>query len=175
MGQILDRAGMNEDYKKICLIIFTVFSLIFLAGFQISVINNFTWGFNVFLILILFLILTKNIYSAIFLGWFGGFLIDTVHFSIFGATSLILLSVTAFLIIFQKRALLTLKKENVLIISVLAVFFYRFLELAINNLYMGGKEKFSFYFLNSGIAIELLLTVAIMLIIFFAFGKKYLN
>lgn len=166
---------MNEDYKKIFLIIFVAFSLIFLSSFQISVINSFTWGFNVFLVLILFLILTKNIYSAIFLGWFGGFLIDTAHFSIFGTTSLILLFITAFLIIFQKKALLSLKIENILIISSLAVFFYHFLGWAINNFFAGGKEKFSFYFLNSGIAVELLLTVGLLFIIFSVKDEKYLN
>lgn len=156
---------MSNDYKKILLIFFTAFSLIFLASFQIAVINRFAWGFNIFLVLILFLIFAKSIYSAIFLGWFGGFLIDTVHFSIFGITSLTLLAVTAFLIIFQKKVLLTSKSENILITSASAVIFYHFFEWAINNLFTGGQEEFSFYFLNSGIAIELLLTAAILLIV----------
>jgi len=179
--------GMSKDYKKIFLIFLAAFSLIFLASFQIAVINQFSRGFNIFLILILFLILAKNIYSAIFLGWFGGFLIDTVRFSKFGVTSLTLLFITAFLIIFQKKALLISKSENILITSALAVSFYHFFEWAMNNLFTGGQEKFSFYFLNSGIAIELLLTAALLLMVFSAkgacpsvrrgsaFGGKYLN
>lgn len=154
--------------KKIFLILFVVFSLIFLASFQISVINRFYRGFNVFLVLILFLILTKNIYSAIFLGWLGGFLIDTVHFSRFGITSLLLLLITAFLIIFQKKALPTFKSESILIISFFAIFFYRFGEWTVNNLFGGGKEKFGPYFLNSGIALELLFTAALLFVILYA-------
>lgn len=164
---------MNKDYKKIFLILFTAFSLIFLASFQVSVINQFDWRFNIFLVLILFLVLTKNIYSAIFSGWFGGFLIDTVHFSTFGVTSLILLIVTVFLIIFQKKALLTSKNENILIISITVVSFYHFLEWIINNLLTGWQEKFSFYFLNVGIVLELLLTAAILLILSFTKYRRY--
>ena len=157
---------MKNDYKKILLIFSAAFSLVILASFQIAVINQFSWGFNIFLVLILFLIFTKNIYSAIFLGWFGGFLIDTVRFSAFGITSLALLAVIAFLIIFQKKSLLISKNESILIISVLAVFFYHFFEWTINNLFAGGREKFSFYFLNSGVLIELLLTTVMLAAIF---------
>ena len=166
---------MNNDYKKIFLIFFTVFSLIVLASFQIAFLNQFSWGFNIFFVLISFLILTKNIYSAIFLGWFGGFLIDTVYFSTFGVTSLLLLFITAFLIILQKKALLILKSENILITGVFAVFFYHFLAWTINNILTRGQEKFSFYFLNSGIAVELLFTVILLLIIFSTKNKKYLT
>ncbi len=155
---------MNKEYKKTFLIFFAVFSLIFLASFQVSVINRFSWGFNIFLVLILLLTLTKNIYVAIFLGWSGGFLIDTVHFSTFGTTSLLLLFITVFLIIFQKKAIFASKIENILITSILAIFIYHFGEWTINNLLTGWQEKFSFYFLNSGIAIELLLTVVLLLI-----------
>ena len=164
---------MNNDYKKIFLIFFTAFSLIVLASFQMAFLNQFRWGFNIFLVLISLLILTKNIYGAIFLGWFGGFLIDTVYFSTFGVTSLLLLFTTAFLIIFQKKVLLTLKSENILITAVLAVFFYHFLAWIVNNMLTRGQEKFSFYFLNSGIAIELLLTAVLLLIIFSKGGKIF--
>ena len=157
---------MNEDYKKIFLIILAAFSLIILISFQASVINRFTWGFNIFLVLILSLIFTKNIYSAIFLGWLGGFLIDTFRFSVFGTTSLTLLLITFFLIILQKKALLTSKNENILITGVLAVFFYHFFGWIVNNLFIGWQEKFSFYFLNNGTVIEMLLTGVLLLIIF---------
>src|SRR3989338_7431661 len=126
---------MNNDYKKIFLIFFAVFSLIILASFQIAFLNQFRWGFNIFLVLISLLILTKNIYGAIFLGWFGGFLI-----------------------ILQKKALLTLKSENILATGAFAVFFYHFLSWIMNNILTRGQEKFSFHFLDSGIIVEFLLT-----------------
>ncbi|KKQ92259.1 MAG: hypothetical protein UT16_C0009G0004 [Candidatus Azambacteria bacterium GW2011_GWA2_39_10] len=163
---------MNNDYKKIFLIFFAVFSLIILASFQIAFLNQFRWGFNIFLVLISLLILTKNIYGAIFLGWFGGFLIDTVSFSTFGVTSLLLLFTTAFLIILQKKALLTLKSENILATGAFAVFFYHFLSWIMNNILTRGQEKFSFHFLDSGIIVEFLLTVVILLIIFSIKGDK---
>lgn len=157
---------MNGDYKKIFLIILAAISLIFLISFQASVINRFTWGFNVFLILILSLIFNKNIYSAIFLGWLGGFLIDTVRFSAFGITSLTFIFITFFLIILQKKALLTSTSENVFITGALAVFFYHFFGWMANNLFNGWQEKFNFHFLSNGIVIEMLLTGVILLIIF---------
>ena len=163
---------MNKDYKTIFLIFLAAFFLIFLAAFQIAFLNLLSWRFNIFLVLILFLMLNGNFYSAIFLGWLGGFLIDTVHFSTFGITSLILLSITAFLIIFQKKSLIVSKSGTILIINILAVFFYHFFEWAINNLITGGREKFSFYLLNTGVAIELLLTTALIMAMFFAKSEK---
>ena len=157
---------MNKDYKRVILIILAGFFLVFLAGFQIAFINNFTWKFNIFLVLILFLILAKNIYSAIFLAWLAGFLIDTVHFSTFGVTSLTLLLLTGFLIIFQKKALITTKIEGILTVSVIAVLLYRFLEWALNNIFNSGLEKLSFYFLNGEILAELLLTPVLLLMLF---------
>ena len=163
---------MSNDYKIIFLIFFAVFSSIILAGFQIAFINQFRWGFNIFLVLISFLILTKNIYSAFFIGLFGGFLIDTVYFSTFGVTSLLLLFTTAFLIILQKKVLLDLKSENIFLTGVLAVFFYHFLAWIMNNVLTRGQEKFSFYFLNSGTVAELMLTAVLLLIIFSAKSGK---
>lgn len=157
---------MAGDYKNILALIFAVFFLIFLAGFQIAFLNRFSWGINIFLILILFLILNKNIHSAIFFAWVGGLLIDTVSFSVFGVTSLIFLILAFFLIIFQKTALVTVKTEGVFITSVLAVIFYHFLNWVINNMLAVGQEKFSFYFFNSAIAAELLMSAALVMIIF---------
>lgn len=157
---------MIRDYKNIFLIIFSGVSLFFLAGFQIAFLNKFFWGFNIFLILILFLILNKNIYGAIFFSWLGGFLIDTVHFGVFGVTSLILLILTFFLIIFQKKALITAKTESILIMGALAVIFYRLLEWMINNIFAAGQEKFSFYFFNASVAIELAISIVLLLIFF---------
>lgn len=155
---------MSKDYKKALLILFTAISLIVLASFQIAVINRFAWGFNIFLVLILFLILAQKIYSAIFLGWLGSFLIDTAHFSAFGVTSLTMLFIIAFLIIFQKKILLAAKNENILIISALTIFFYHFGGWMINNLLNGWQENFNLRFFNGTIIFELLLTVLILFI-----------
>ena len=100
---------MSKDYQNVFLIFFAALSLIFLASFQVSVINRFNWGFNIFLVLILLLTLTKNIYSAVFLGWLGGFLVDTVRFSTFGTTSLLLLFITVFLIIKKEPFIFNVK------------------------------------------------------------------
>lgn len=159
---------MNDDYKEIIEIIFSVFFLFVLIGFQIAFLNFFYWGFNIILILILFLVIFKNFYGALFLGWFGGFLIDTVHFSNFGISSLVLLLLTVFLIIFQKKALVTAKIGGILIIGIAAVFFYHFLEWAVNSVFVSGQEKISFYLLNTGIIAELLFT-SILLSVFFHF------
>ena len=145
---------------------FVIFFLIFLASFQIAFINRFAWGFNIFLVLILFLIFTKHIYGAIFLGWFGGLLIDTANFATFGVTSLTLLLTTYFLIIFQKKALLTGKVEGILIIGATSVLFYHSGQWLINNILSFGLENFSFYFLNGGILAELLLTTMLFLLIY---------
>lgn len=157
---------MTQDYKNIFFILYAGFSLIFLASLQIAFINRFSWGFNIFLILILFLILTKNIRSAIFFALAGGFLIDTVSFSAFGVTSLILLVLAFFLIIFQKMALVTVKTEGIVIMGVFAVFFYHFLDWAINNTLAAGQEKLSLYFSNSAFAAELLMSAVLIIIIF---------
>jgi hypothetical protein len=157
---------MNKNFKIVFLIIFITFFLTFLTGFQISIINNFFLKFNIFLFLILLLVLLKKFYSAIFFAWFSGFLIDTVHFATFGITSLTLLILTGFLIIFQKKALLSIKAEGILIISLMAVFFYHFLEWVINNISNLWQEKLSFYFFNSEIIVEFLLTTALLLLVF---------
>lgn len=157
---------MGDDYKKIIKIVFAVFFLVFLVGFQISFLNFFHWRFNIILILILFLVLSRNIYSAFFLGWFSGFLIDTVHFFHFGISSLIFILLTGFLVILQKKALITAKNEGVLLMSITAVFFYHFLEWMINGIFISEYEKISFHFLNTGIAVELLFTTILLLVIF---------
>jgi len=156
---------MNRDFKIVFLITFIVFFLFFLASFQISVVNSLVLKFNIFLFLTLLLILLKKFYSAIFFAWFSGFLIDSVHFSIFGVTSLSLLLLAGFLIFFQKKALMVAKTESILIISLIAVPFYRFLEWVINDILSLGQERFSFYFFNMGIVIELLLITVLLLVV----------
>lgn len=157
---------MNKDYKIIFLIIFIAVFLIFLTSFQISIINGGRLKINIFLFLTILLILLKKFHNAIVFAWFSGFLTDTIHFSIFGTSSLILLILTGFLIIIQKKALLTAKTEGILIISLISIFFYHLFEWAINNLYSLGQEKFYFYFLNINIIIEFLLTTILLLTVF---------
>lgn len=162
---------MKNDLQKILLVFFTGVFLFFLASLQISFINIFSFKFNIFLILILFLIISKNYDSALFLGWFGGFLIDTAYPVVFGTNSLIFIILTVFLIFFQKKALITLKMEGFLLMGIVSVFFYHFLEWAIGIIFISTQEKLSFYFLNKGIIIELFLTVILLSIIFFWFNK----
>lgn len=162
---------MRNDFQKLLLIIFTGVFLFFLASLQISFINNFSFKFNIFLVLILLLIISKNYYSAVFWGWFGGFLIDTAYPVVFGTNSLIFIILTVFLIFFQKKALITLKMEGFLLMGVISVFFYRFLEWAIDSIFISTQEKLSFYFLNTGIIIELFLTIILLSIIFFWFNR----
>lgn len=163
---------MKNDYKNFFLIIFSALSLILLADFQISLINSFNWGFNVFLILIIFFVLNKNIYHALFLGWFGGFLIDTAHFSVFGINSLILLFLTAFLAIFQKKVLIITKTGGILLVGITGVFFYRFLEWSLNIIFISRQEKFSFYFLNTAAFAEAIFTTLLLLVIFSFISKS---
>lgn len=157
---------MIKDYKIIFLIIFIALFLIFLTSFQISIINSFAVNLNVFLFFTVLLVLLKKFYSAIVFAWFSGFLIDTVHFSIFGVSSLILLCLSGLLIFFHRKALLTVRAEGVFIMSLAAVLLYHFLEWSINNAFNFGQEKFSFYFLNTGVIIEILLTAFLLLIVF---------
>lgn len=172
---------MKIIYKNLFLTVLAVFFTIFLASLQISFLNNFNWTFNIFLILILFLVISKNTYSALFFGWLSGFLTDTVSFSyFFGINSLILLILTAFLIIFQKKILIADKTKGILLMGAIAIFFYHFLEWVINRVFISRQEKFSFYFLNTSIAAELILTTLLLLAIFnfmdnFAFDAKSLN
>lgn len=165
---------MRNDYKKMLFIVFIALIMIILADFQIAFMNNFNWKFNIFLILILFLVLNKYFYSAFFLGWLGGLLTDTVNFSIFGINSLIFLSLTASLVVFKEKALIIAKTEEILIISTISIFFYHFFEWLINSVLISGQEKLSFYFLNSDIVAEMLFTVILLLIIFYFTEKFYL-
>lgn len=157
---------MTKDYKIILLIIFIIFFLIFLTSFQISIINSFSVNFNIFLFFIILLVLLKKFYGAIFFSWFSGFLIDSVHFSIFGVSSLILLFLTGLLIILYEKALLTVGVEGIFIMSLAAILPYHFLDWTIDNAFNFGQEKFNFYFFNTGVIIEVLLTTFLLLIAF---------
>lgn len=151
---------MNRDYKNFLSIIGTALFLIFLASFQVSFINSYFLNINLFLILVLYLVLTKNNSPALFFAWLGGILTGFSYFSNFGINSLIFLILTAVLIILYKTVFLTLKTESILLISVIGVALYHFLNWLFTN------REFGFYFASREILTELILTILILLIIF---------
>ena len=151
---------MNRDYKNFLSIIGTALFLIFLASFQVSFINSSFLNLNLFLILILYLALTKNNSKALIFAWLGGILTGLNYFSNFGINSLVLLTLAAILIILYKTVFLTLKTESMLLISIIGVALYHFLNWLLTN------GEFGFYFFNYKILTELILTSLLMLIIF---------
>lgn len=151
---------MNRGYKKIFSIIGAALFLIFLASFQVSFINSFFLNLNLFLILILYLVLTRNDSRALIFAWLGGILTGWSYFSNFGINSLVLLILTAILIILYRTAFLTLKTESILLVSLVGVALYHFLNWLLTN------GEFGFYFFNYQILVELILTALLLLIIF---------
>ncbi len=149
---------MNRDYKKVFKVIGTALFLIFLASFQVSFINSSFLNLNLFLILILYLVLTGNNSKALIFAWLGGILTGFSYFSNFGINSLILLILTAILIILYKK-FLTLKTEGIVLISVVGVTLYHFLNWLIAN-------REGFYFSGREILTELILTTSALFIIF---------
>lgn len=161
---------MNRDYKNFLSIIGSALFLIFLASLQVSFINSSFLNLNLFLILIFYLVLTRNDSKALIFAWLGGILTGLSHFSNFGINSLVLLILAAILIILYKTVFLTLKTESILFISMLGVALYHFLNwLIINTLALfkiGHFEEFGFYFFDYKILVELILTALLLLIIF---------
>lgn len=151
---------MNWDYKNFLSIIGIALFLIFLASFQVSFINSSFLNLNLFLILILYLVLTRNNSKALIFAWLGGTLTGLNYFSNFGINSLVLLILTAILIILYKTVFLTLKTESILLISLIGVALYHFLNWLLTN------REFGFYFAGREILTELILTTLILLIIF---------
>lgn len=151
---------MNRDHKNFLSIIGTALFLIFLASFQVSFINLSFLNLNLFLILVLYLVLTKNNSQALIFAWLSGILTGFSYFSNFGINSLIFLILTAILIILYKTVFLTLKMESILLISVIGVALYHFLNWLLTN------GEFGFYFASREILTELILTALILLIIF---------
>jgi len=151
---------MNRSYKNFLSIIGTALFLIFLASFQISFINSSFLNINLFLILILYLVLTRNNSKALIFAWLGGILTSLSYFSNFGTSSLVLLILTAILIILYKTVFLTLKTEGILFISIIGVMLYHFLNWLLTN------GEFGLYFAGREILTELILTALILLIIF---------
>ena len=151
---------MNRSYKNFFSILGTALFLIFLASFQVSFINSSFLNLNLFLILVLYLVLTKNNSKALFFAWIGGISTGFGYFSNFGINSLILLILTAILIILYKTIFLTLKTESILLISMTGVVLYHFFNWLLTN------GEFGLYFFNYKILVELLLTALILLAIF---------
>lgn len=164
--------------KPILIILFISLAMLFLAAFQISFFNPSLWGLNLFLIIILFLILVKYNKSALFFSFIFGIFIDTNHFSNFGVSSFTLVSLSFILLIIYKTAFFTLKTENIIFMSLLAVILNRLLTLLTMNglalINRGGFESAGFYFLNFGFLSELIVTVAILLMIFKLLREKFL-
>lgn len=161
---------MKTINKKIFSIIGVIFFLIFLTSIQVSFINFFSIDINLFLVLILYLIITKNNYQAIIFSWLGGILIDSGSFSILGINSLSFLFLTVFFISLHNSAFLTSKIESVLFTGIAGVGFFHFLNWLITNalalLKIGAFEKFGFQFFNFGFLMELIMAPILLLIIF---------
>lgn len=161
---------MNRDYKNFLSIIGAALFLIFLASFQVSFINSSFLNLNLFLILILYLVLTGNDSKVTIFAWVGGILTGLSYFSNFGINSLVLLILAVILIILYKTVFLTLKTESILLISMIGVALYHFLNWLIINALALFKisyfEEFGFYFFNYKILTELILTALTLLIIF---------
>ena len=150
---------MNRDYKNFLSIVGATLFLIFLTGFQVSFINSSFLNLNLFLIVVLYLVFTKNNSKALFFAWLGGVLTGLSYFSSFGINSLVLLIIAAVLIILYKTVFLTLKTESILLISMTGVALYHFFDWLLTN------GEFGFYFVGREILTELILTASILLII----------
>lgn len=161
---------MSAGYKKIFLVIGTVFFFFVLAGIQIAFINASFLKINLFLIWMIYLILTKKNINAIILAWCAGIFLDLVHFATFGTSSLVLLILAGILISVYNITFLTVKSTSVAAISAIGVITYYFLNwLVINGasfLKHNAGEGLGFYFINYSFVFELVATIIILLIIF---------
>lgn len=161
---------MIRGYKKIISITGIVFFLIFITALQISFINWSFLNLNLFFILVLYFVLTKNNSKALIFAWLGGILTGLNYFSIFGVSCLVFLISAVILIILYRIIFLTLKLESVFFMSVTGILLYHFLDwLVINTLALikiGFFEGLGFYLFNYGIITELIITTLILLIIF---------
>ncbi len=154
-----------KDYKFFLKYAGFILILLILAGLQIAFFNPFL-SVNFVLLLVLFLIIKKFNYLALLAAWMGGLLIDTAHFPVFGATSLVLVILVIVLISIHKTIFFTRKTEAVILIGISAVVLFRLLEFIVNNglvfLKGGNFENLGFFFLNYGFFLELALTAAVL-------------
>lgn len=167
---------MNKNYKNLLSVFGTAVFLIFLAAFQISFINPTFLNLNLFLILILYLVLTKNDSKAIIFSWIGGVLTGLIYFSNFGVHSLVLLILAALLIVIRQAVFLNLKTESIAVISVIGVALYHFLNWVLINLFallkIGAFENLGAHFAGWAVLTELILTALILLLIFKIKGRN---
>lgn len=144
-----------------------VLALIFLAVLQIAVFNSL-FNINLILTSILILILAQYNKSALLFAWILGFLTDVASFSVFGVNSAVFLITAIILIIINKTTLFTLKTENIISMSFLAVFLYHLADwLVLNGLALinhGSFENLSF-FANWNFITGLITTTVLTLII----------
>lgn len=157
---------MIKQFKKILLLLGIFFFLLFI-GFQQSFLNPSYIGFNLILILIIFLVIMRASSEAMIFGWLCGIFAGISHFSGPGMFSLILLITTVFLIMIRKTAFFTLKIENIILLSVIAVFLQRFLTWII----LGASPALNWI----GFAAELIITPLILVLIFNIKGIRNLK
>ena len=161
---------MSLRYKKLFLIIGAIFFFLILAGIQIAFINASLLKINLFLIWIIYLVLTKKNIQAIILAWCAGIFLDLVHFSVFGTSSLALLILVGILISAYNIAFLRVKSTSVVAIGVIGVISYYLLNWliigAVSFLKNNTWESLGFYFINYSFVFELAATIIISSIIF---------
>lgn len=161
---------MSNGYKKIFLVIGTVFFFFVLAGIQIAFINASFLKINLFLIWMIYLVLTKNNINAIIFAWCAGIFLDLVHFATFGTSSLALLILAGILISVYNITFLTVKSTSIAAISAIGVMTYYFLNWLIigtvSFLKNNTWESLSFYFINYSFVFELVATIIVLSIIF---------
>ena len=161
---------MSDDYKKLIYFFAALLFLFFLSVLQASFLNPSYWGFNVFLVLILFFAMAKQYNKAFFVALIGGLFSDLSRFSAFGATAMALIFLVLILIIARQKIFFTLTPVSALSMSAAAVIFYRLLQWIINSgaaiLSHGTFESFGFYFWSFGILTEFIVTSALLFIIF---------
>ncbi len=159
---------MKIYYKTILGVAGFIAFLLALVGFQSAFLNGFASA-NLILILLLFLIIRQNTFLAILTAGIGGMLIDTFHFSVFGATPLVFLILTLVLSLVRKEIFLTSKMELLAMASIITVSSFRLLGFLTDNglifLKGGNLENLGFYFWNIGFLTEIVLTMGILIIL----------
>ncbi len=155
-----------KPYKKLFRFLIAAVFLIFLAAFQIAFLNPYFSGLNFFVILAIYLALTKNNAKAMVFSWFGGLLTSTSSFAGFGTNGLILLVFAAILILLRSTVFLAGKTANILMAAVSGIVIYHFLNWIIVNIlaFFGASASgnIAFYFAGPGIFVELIAAIMIL-------------
>lgn len=117
---------MIKWFKSFSLVLKTLFFLL-LISFQLSFLNYLNISFDLILIFIIFLAITQSNAETLVCAWLSGVFVGTSYLSGSGMLSLLLLFIALFLIMIRKTAFFTLKIENIILLSIIAVFLQRFL------------------------------------------------